>query len=103
MGNALIAHAFFYLSITNLTCIGVTSRHLKAVNLALAHSAEEAVLKSAVPSLERCEQLLYVLALGFLVLGAKARYNRCVSLVRKIYNVLFLRIYERSYERYLSV
>ena len=83
--------------------VGVSAHLFESVYLALAHRVKYSVLDALVLSLEACEQILHILALGCVILGAEAFDYGKLTAACKILHVLFCRVEKRSYKRYFSI
>ena len=69
---------------------------MKPIDLALTHRLKNAVAQALIVSLQAAEQLLHILALGVLILGAWVLVDRQVCVAHVIFYVLFLCIKERT-------
>ena len=86
-----------------LARIGISAHLFEAVDLALAHSVEDAVLHAFIFALEAREQILHILALGGVILGTEAGEDGKLAASCEILNVLFGSVEQRTDQRYFSI
>ena len=82
----------FLFLVGNRACIGIFSMKCKAVNIAFSHRVENAVAKSLVSFFKLLQELLHILSLRGVILGAKTRQNGEILASCEVFHVLFLRV-----------